>query len=163
MREGWAAGAAGQGFTDPIGYASTWVLLAALALLAVLGYYAAVTRLTRPRPLPATSERELEIARRDCMARLDAIERDVLAARVGHRRGHQELSAAVRGFVDRVGPVPATTLTLAELGDHDPPELAAAVGLMYPSEFAPDDDGRAEERFAEALGRARELVVSWTT
>ena len=40
--------------------------------------------------------------------------------------------------------------------------LAMAVEVMYPPAFASEEEGKAAERFPEALSRARQVVTTWT-
>jgi hypothetical protein len=148
---------AGDELQAPVGYDGPWVLLAVLALALVGGYYAGVFWWTRRGPrLPAA-----RAPREETLTQLDDIEAEVAAGRVTARVGHQRISDAVRRFVAEASGMPARTMTLAELEQEGPPELAAVVAVLYPPEFAAGD-ALARERFGTVLERARQLVSSWT-
>ena len=74
------------------------------------------------------------------------------------RDGHQQLSGLVRGYVEESSGLPATRMSLADFHSRAP-HLVAAISLMYPPEFAPDDDGEAHERFDRAVSAARTVVT----
>lgn len=141
---------------DPVGYGGHWVLLAVLALALVAAYYAAVVWWGRPRP-----DSTAATARTECLARLDGIEAARAAGRISAREGHQQISATVRRFVADASGVPATTMTLADLQRTGPADLAAVIAFVYPPEFAADEH-LGDDRFTSAIGRARELVSSWS-
>jgi hypothetical protein len=132
----------------PVGYDERWLVLAALALAAVAAYYVAVLwwfRERGPRPRSVLGDRE------SCLARLDDIEAEVSSGALTPRQGHQQVSRAVREYVD------AATRTLSDLRADGPPEVAALVALTYPPSFAADDQVAAA-RFDEIVVRARRLV-----
>lgn len=143
--------------TGPIGYSGWWPVLAIAAVLLVVAYYSGVAWWARRRPAVGDGD-----VRREHLDRLDRIEADLGSGRISARAAHQRLSATVRSYVGEVSELPAPTLTLADLRRSGPPQLAEAIELMYPPEFAPGEQGRADERFGEALRRSRELVSSWT-
>lgn len=141
------------------GYDDRWVVLAGAALAAVALYYLLAWWLTRPRrarpPRRRTSPRE------ECLAALAGIERSVAAAELSPREGHQQVSRVVRAYVEQTSEVPAGTMTLAGLRREGPEKLAELVAVLYPPEFAPGDE-RAARDLPDALGRARELVTTWS-
>lgn len=142
----------------PVGYAEPWLLYAALALLAVAGYYLAVWRLTRAGRRGAARKAS---ARRSSLSRLQAVAGDVEHGRISPRRGHQLISETVRAFAAERTGLRARSMTLADLERQAPQELVDLVGLLYPPEFAPGEE-HPREAFDEALARARELVTSWS-
>jgi hypothetical protein len=148
---------AGDELQAPVGYDGPWVALAVLSLVLVAVYYGAVVWWGRRAPAPHV----VRAPRQESLTELDRIGTDVSGGRVTPRVGHQRISETVRGFVASASGVPARTMTLADLEDRGPAELAAMVALLYPPEFAADP-ALAGEQFGAALARARELVSSWT-
>ena len=159
-------------FHGPINHSSLWLWLALLGLLLVAVYYAAVTWWARPRRTPAPASPaapptpEPRDPRPDHLAELDRIAREVGEGRLSARLGHQQVSRTVRSYVGAVSPLPADRMTLADLraaagSSTGTGLLADAVALMYPPSFAPSEEGRAAERFPEAVARARHLVQAW--
>lgn len=150
-------------FTDPVGYPAWWLVVCLLLVALVAGYYYGVHRWAAaaevPEPEPVR-DNSLDAARKAATARLAMLERSVAAGSMAVRRGYLELSAAVRGFVEDAGSAPARSMTLEELRDTDQPRVAAAIEVMYPGEFAPEDPG--PDDFARAVQQARELVVTWS-
>lgn len=158
-------------FHGPISHSSLWLWLALAALAAVAVYYAGVTWWGRPRrttapaePVPAPAPPPVD-PRPGHLAELDRIAREVADGRLPARVGHQEVSRTVRSYVSAVSPLPADRMTLADLRSvahgNRTILLADAIELMYPPSFAPSEEGRAAERFPEAVIRARQLVTSW--
>ncbi len=141
----------------PVGYDGRWLLLAALGLLVVAVYYAAVLWWGRPRRAPTP----VPTARETWLARLDDVESAVAAGRSTPREGHQEISRIVRGFVADAAGVPARSMTLADFEREGPQRLAEIVALVYAPAFAPGDD-LPREQLGPALARARQLVTTWT-
>jgi hypothetical protein len=151
-------------FHGPVAYGDRWIWLALLGLVLVALYYGAVVWFTRERA-PETiawAPADVPSARQEHLDRIARIEADVRAGRVAARDGHQQLSEAVRSYVGLVTHLPAPTMTLADFRHQAPGALTDAIELMYPPEFAPDDIGEAQERFDDAVGRARRLVTSWS-
>lgn len=158
-------------FHGPISHSSQWLWLALLALLVVALYYLAVTWWARPRRTSAAAAPPAPVTlpvdpRPDHLAELDRIAREVGAGRLTARVGHQQVSRTVRSYVGAVSPIPADRMTLADLRTVAPGRtsatlLADAVELMYPPSFAPSEEGRAAERFPEAVARARHVVATW--
>ena len=149
-------------FTGPVGYSPLWLVLAGVLLVLVVAYYVGVnvwagdvSEVDR-KAAPST----VDPARKDCTKRLAVIEQSVRAGRMPVRRGVQELSAAVRAFVENVSDLPASAMTLEELRRDADPRLAEAIALMYPSEFAPGE--AATDDFSASLLQARQLVTTWT-
>lgn len=152
-------------FTGPVDYSGSWLTIALVALALVAVYYVAAWALTRPRidepaAAPATTTRGRHLSR------IDSIEDDVRSGRLEPRLAHQELSGLVRTYVEEVSDLPARTMTLADLRARAPRQLADAIAVMYPPEFAPDDpDGASREAaraaFERAVDDARTVVASW--
>jgi len=162
-------GAADPDLTDdlqaPVAYGDQWLWLVVLALVLVVVYYVAawwLTRAGRSFGGGGIRRRDVPDARRDHLARLDQVEREVAAGTLPLRVAHQRLSETVRSYVGTVSSLPASSMALADLRAAAPRELVEAVELMYPPEFAPGDQGQAAERFGEALHRARRLVLRWS-
>ncbi|MEZ0578265.1 hypothetical protein [Nocardioides sp. MH1] len=158
-----AAGDLQPEFHGPVAYGDRWIWLALLALVLVALYYVAVVWFTRERA-PATTvwaPRPERTAQQEHLDRIDRIEGDVRAGRTTARAGHQQLSETVRSYAGLVTHLPATTMALADFRRQAPGVLAETIELMYPPEFAPDDIGEAQERFADAVDRARRLVSTW--
>jgi|GEM_PF-286400 len=151
-------------FNGPVAYADHWLWFALLGLFLVAAYYLVVLWFTRDRsatgPMP-WSRPDVPSARQQHLARIDRIEAAVRDGEVSARDGHQQLSETVRSYVGAVSPLPAPTMTLADLRRERARPLADAIELMYPPEFAPDDVGEARERFDQAVYQARRLVASW--
>lgn len=154
----------GTEFTDPVGYSVVWLVVCLGLVAVVVGYYYAVARWAAAGETDVAPKRArdpgIEPARNACTARLASLERAVVGGGMPVRTGFLELSAAVRTFVEAVGRVPARSMTLEELRQSGEPRVAAAIEVMYPGEFAPDDAGADD--FRRSLQQARELVVSWT-
>lgn len=150
-------------FQNPVAYFDRWLWFALLAMLVMVLYYAATLWFTRdprkkqvPWHRPAAAD-----PRREHLGEIDRVE---VAARDGElplRDAHQKLSEIVRGYVDTVTPLPARTMSLSDFKAAAPGDLAQAIALMYPPEFAPDDVNEARERFDIALHHARRLVTTW--
>lgn len=157
-----AAGDLPEEFTGPLAYQDRWLWITlALAATLVL-YYLAVwwfTRRPRVRVVagPVSDARDL---RAEHLARIDAVASAVAAGEATPRSGHQDLSEIVRTHAAEVSGLPARTMTLADLRTRAPGELVAAIELMYPPEFAPDEE-HARLQFDAALARARDLVARW--
>lgn len=151
-------------FHGPVAYGDRWLWLALVGLALVALYYLAAVWLTRERaPAAVTwSSADVPSARRLHLDRIDRIEAEVRGGQVSPRVGHQQLSETVRSYVAAVSTLPAPTMTLADFRRQAPRPLVDAIELMYPPEFAPDDVGRARERFDDAVAQARRLVSSWS-
>jgi len=153
----------GAEFTDPVGYSGVWLVVCVVLVALVAAYYYAVTRWAAAAEVaeaPEVRDAGIEPARKACIARLATLERGIASGTIPVRRGYLELSAAVRGFVEEVAPVPARSMTLEELRDSGEPRVADAIAEMYPGEFAPEDAG--PDDFRQVVQQARELVVSWS-
>ena len=152
-------------FNDPVAYGDRWLWFALLGLLLVGAYYVAVVWFTRDRsPGGAVTWTRADVpsARRLHLDRIERIEAEVRGGQLSARVGHQQLSETVRSYVAAVSSIPAPTMTLADFQRQAPRPLVDAIALMYPPEFAPDDAGRARERFDDAIAHARHLVASWS-
>ncbi|WP_435770956.1 hypothetical protein [Nocardioides sp. SYSU DS0651] len=169
------AGASGRGlgraladelpaeFSGPVGYADRWLWIAvALVAVAVL-FYALSWWFTRPPRDRGVVRREVDVAdaQRSHLARIDAVAAEVRSGALGARDGHQRLSEVVRSYVATVTTLPARTMALADFRARAPQELVDAIELMYPPEFAPEDDP-ARTRFDDAVSRSRGLVATWS-
>ncbi|GAB3863916.1 hypothetical protein GCM10028801_32350 [Nocardioides maradonensis] len=147
-------------FHGPIDYQDRWIWLALLGLLLVGAYYLGVVWFTRTPPPPPPEPVALPDVRTQHLGRLDAIEAAVRSGEATPRDGHQQLSEVVRSYVEAITPLPARTMTLADLRLRAPRPLADIIEEVYPPEFSPDP-GEAEARFEHALGQARGLVSTW--
>ncbi|KAA1419073.1 hypothetical protein F0U44_11470 [Nocardioides humilatus] len=151
-------------FNDPVAYGDRWIWLALLGLVAVGLYYLAVVWFTREQSVPGIAwvATDSPGAQQEHLDRIDRIEADVRSGHATARDGHQQLSETVRSYVGLVTHLPAPTMTLADFRRQSSRQLTEAIELMYPPEFAPDEVGEAQERFAEAVAHARRLVSSWS-
>lgn len=148
-------------FHDPVRYSHRWIWLAVLALALVAAYYAAVLWFTRDRPpQPPPAPAPAPDPRAAHLARIDDLEAAVRSGDVGLREAHQRLSELVRSYVETITPLPASTMTLADLRVHAPRPLAEMIAEMYPPEFAPGQ-ADAEARWEHAARQARGLVSTW--
>ncbi|WP_028660532.1 hypothetical protein [Nocardioides insulae] len=148
---------------DPVGYSSWWALFGVLAVLAVVVYYVVVSLWGRPWRRRTEQRRggDVGTVRAQHLEQLDAVESAVAAGSLAARVAHQQLSTILRSYVAQVTPIEAPVMTLEELRADAPAELAEAIEVMYPPEFAPDDLGGADRAFGEAAHRARSLVTRW--
>lgn len=152
-------------FYPPMSYSPIWLLLGFVILAGLVGWALVIwaqTRPVRPRrePEPPAHWR-LERLKEDYLARIDEVVRLASAGDISRRRAHQELSAAVRSFVDEAAGLHAPTMTLTDLDRSGIPELAPVtqvVSRLYPVEFGPE---RTAD-IAEAAQAAREVVIRWT-
>ncbi|MDQ6521966.1 hypothetical protein RB608_00055 [Nocardioides sp. LHD-245] len=147
-------------FAGPVGYADRWLWIGAALAAALVLYYLLAWWLTRPARPPAVERTDVLDVRRRQLARIDRIEERVRAGELPARDGHQQLSEVVRDYVAAVTPLPARTMALADLRDHAPAALVTVLELVYPPEFAPDEEV-ARDRFDLAVQQARGLVASW--
>ena len=99
--------------------------------------------------------------RRAHLRRIDEVESAVRAGAVPATTGHQQLSEAVRGFVQSAGGLPAASMTLGSSRGTAPESLTLLLEDLYPPAFA-GDEATAEQRFDDACRRAREVVATWT-
>ncbi|WP_141014371.1 hypothetical protein [Nocardioides sambongensis] len=146
-------------FAGPVGFSGAWVWLAVGALGLVVVYYAVVLLLGLRRGAGADARawHTTPDIRHDYFGRIQQVEDEVRSGALPARAGHQRLSEIVRSYVEKVSPLPATRMALADFR-LQAPHLVDALTVMYPPEFAPDDDGRAVEVFDEALDQARQVV-----
>lgn len=148
-------------FTDPVGYSSLWLLVAAVLAGGVVLYYVRVWIWARGADAPAApAASALDAARTQHLKELERLEGAVRSGRTPVRVGFQQLSATVRSFVADVTGEPARSMTLTELRASADPRVADAIATMYPPEFAPESAG--PDDFGRSLRQARELVGSWT-
>ncbi|GAA4812892.1 hypothetical protein ACFQ0K_05070 [Nocardioides caeni] len=149
-------------FSGPVAYSDRWLWIVLGLLVLVLVYYVAAWWFTRA-PKPATIARprvDVPTVRERHLQRIDEVVAQVRAGDLEPRAGHQQLSDVVRSFVAEVTTLPARTMALADFRHRAPEALVAAIELMYPPEFAPDDT-IARDRFEDAAGQARQLVGTW--
>lgn len=149
-------------FHGPVGYDERWLWIALALLALVVLYYLVSWWITRPRRVRDVRRADVDVPdlQREHLARIDRIEADVHAGVLEPRAGHQQLSEVMRSYVAEVTTLPARTMVLADFRTQAPPELVAALEVMYPPEFGPDDEV-ARVRFDDAVTRAREVVASW--
>jgi hypothetical protein len=152
-------------FYPPMTYSPIWNAIAIAILVGILGWGLVIWAQTLPAratpepPLPPGWR--LARLKDDYLERIDEVVRLAGSGELSVRRAHQELSVAVRSFVQEASGISAPTMTLSELrGSPDPAlrPVSDVVRGLYPVEFGPD-------RFvsvAEAAGYAREVVERWT-
>ena len=154
----------GEGFFPPVQYAPVWGLLAAVIILAVVLFYAAVLWFTRAREraeaapadigwLPVDTE-ELRVKYAD---QIDRIAVDHRRGALTGRAAHQQLSLLLRFFAFEADGVRAPNMTLSDLRASAQLPLADAVARFYPGAFAADEPRSVEE----AVDTARQVVRSW--
>ncbi|MDJ0319870.1 hypothetical protein [Pseudarthrobacter sp. PS3-L1] len=129
-----------QGFYGPLSYSPWWlwagILLTALAGAWLIGVLVA-TRKKRPggntptRPLVVPTD-----LKEQYLSRIASVQDAVHAGTLAQRTAHQELSLIVRGFIRDATGLDATRMTLAELRAGAQPDVADAIGQIYPGEFA---------------------------
>ncbi len=152
-------------FYPPMTYSPLWLVLGTVILLAIAGWGVVIWAQTRP-PRPAAVVPEppgwrLAQLKAGYLARIDEIVRLVEHDDLSPRRAHQELSAAVRQFVEEASGLRAPTMTLSELGRSGVPALAPVTDIvlrLYPVEFGPD----ASAPVQHAADVARGVVSRWT-
>lgn len=153
-------------FYPPMTYSIGWQVLAWLLLLGILGWAGFVwwrTRPARPKPTPAPVTPSpgwlLVRDKHETITTIEALAWQAEHGRLDPRTAHQEISRAVRSFVDRVGGVRSQHMTLSELGAGGPrlAPVTHAVHQLYPGEFGPDP-ARPVRPAAEA---AKAVVASW--
>lgn len=146
-------------FAGPVGYDDRWAWIAVGLALALLAYYLLAWWLTRPRQERIVrTDVSLPDVRQVHLARIDRIDALVRDGELPAREGHQQLSEVVRDYVAAVTTLPARTMALADLRHRAPAPLVEVLELVYPPEFAPDDD-LARDAFDTAVSRARGLVA----
>ncbi|MDT0201112.1 hypothetical protein [Nocardioides sp. AE5] len=147
-------------FTGPVGYSSLWVWLSILAVIALGLWFLGVWAWSisgHPKPPPP---RDPARARGEALGELDRIGHRVATGELGEREGYQQMSGVVRGFVAEATGLPTHTMALADLRALGIEPVAETIALMYPPEFAPEDDA-APEPLADTLARARNVVATW--
>lgn len=149
-------------FSGPVGYADRWLWIALGLMLVAALYFALAWWLTRPPTVRSVTRADVDVpsVRGAHLERIDRIAAQVAAGAIAARDGHQQLSVVVRSYVAAVSTLPARTMALADFRTHAPAPVADTIAVLYPPEFAPDDEV-ARTRFDEAADRARELVTTW--
>ena len=149
-------------FSGPVDYSGQWMWWAIAAVACIPLYIVVVLLVTRR---PRRTDPVLRIApdaRAGFLLRIDEIEAKVRAGELAARGGHQRLSEVVRAYVEQASGLPASTMSLADFRLRAVGPLVEAIEVMYPPEFAPDDDGGAREQFDAALAHARGVIGAWT-
>lgn len=166
-----AAEALPHEFQGPVSHSGWWLVTALVLLALVAAYYLLVTVFTRvPKPVvepEPTWEPPSHDVRAEHLAEIDRITHAVHGGELSARLGHQQISRTVRGYVSTVSRLPADKMNLTDLRaairhERRAVGLADAVAVMYPPAFASDEEGRAADRFPDAVRRAREVVTTWT-
>ena len=147
----------------PAQYGVGWLLLVFAIVVVAILVGLLVRWLTRPRRLATvpTADPHAVIAqlRGEYRTRIDEIERQATAGELDARRAHEELSRAMRAFVNEYSGLEAPVLTLQDLVALGvQPELVDALQrFTYPSVF------RREAPLDPALGAeaARQVVTAW--
>lgn len=137
---------ADKGFYGPMTYSTLWTVIGVVILLAIAGWGFVIWWQTRPAPPPKPAPApppgwRLAQLKGDYLHRIDEIVRLVDGGELSQRRGHQELSAAVRQFVQEASGLAAPTMTLTELGRSGVAQLEPVTDVvlrLYPVEFGPD-------------------------
>lgn len=152
---------ASDGLVGPVGYSGWWLVLGIGLLAAIVLWYGWVFWSTRKsagerRARPRVDARD---ARERSLAEIDEVAARADRHEISVREAHQRLSAIVRGYAGAVAPapVPAVTMTRAELDEHGLTDIAALVGDYYPKEFDRVETGD----IGSALAAARALVSAW--
>lgn len=148
-------------FYGPLLY-SPWLLWLGFGLVALVAAWFLFVFLSTRRPgdqadhvLPAS---DLNALKKDFLERINRVAADAHTGRLPARQAHQEFSLLVRLFVQNASGVAAPRMTLAELDEKGPPQVATAIARLYPGEFA----AHPQESPAAAAETAREVVRSWS-
>lgn len=151
-------------YLAPQDYSVVWPVLGFFMLFGLVVWAMWIWLLTRPPEgedgrgsLPPSALAKL---RRDALARIDTVDREVRAGTTTARRGHHELSQIVRGFVSKASGLKAETMTAADLRERGPAHLADLIEQYYPRQF-----GQAEAdppSFARSASAARDVVGGWS-
>ncbi len=152
-------------FYPPMPYSPLWLAIGIVIIAAIGGWALVIWAQTRPpRPVPVPAEPpgwRLERLRAGALARVDEIVRLAQDDELTARRAHQELSVAVRQFVEEASGLAAPTMTLTELYRSGEPALRPVTDVvlrLYPAEFGPG----AGASLLEAARVARGVVARWT-
>ena len=152
-------------FYPPMTYSPVWLYIGVIILMAIAGWAVVIWTQTRPgrtprKPEPPPGWRMARL-KGDYIDRIDEIVRLAEAGDLDARRAHQELSVALREFVEEASGISAPTMTLSELGHSRNPALGPVTEVVrgiYPVEFGPD---RNTSVFSAATF-ARQVVAQWT-
>ena len=154
----------GEGFFPPAQYALVWGVLAAVIILAVVLFYAAVLWFTRAQEKPEAAPADIswlpvdtEELRVKYVDQIDRIAVDHRRGALTGRAAHQQLSLLLRFFAFEADGVRAPNMTLSDLKASAQLPLADAVARFYPGAFAADEPRSVEE----AVDTARQVVRSW--
>jgi len=147
----------------PAQYGVGWLLLVFAVVVVAILVGVLIRVLTRPRRLatvPTADPRAvLTQLRGEYRTRIDEIEQRAAAGDLDARRAHEELSRAMRAFVNEYSGLEAPVLTLKDLValGVQPALVDALSRFTYPSVF------RREPPLDPALGAAaaRQVVESW--
>ena len=152
-------------FYAPMTYSPVWLYLGVIILMAIVGWAVVIWAQTRPGRTPREPEPppgwRMARLKGDYIERINEIVRLADAGEIDARRAHQELSVALRQFVQEASGISAPTMTLSELGHSRNPVLAPVTEVVrgiYPVEFGPD---RHSSVF-RAAAYARQVVAEWT-
>ncbi|KSU77923.1 hypothetical protein GA0061083_1852 [Pseudarthrobacter enclensis] len=151
-----------QDFFGPMQYSPAWMWVAVLLLALTAAWFVFVFASSRrpgaddggTRPAPLT---DLAVLKAAYLQRIEEAERAAAAGTLSARAAHQDISHLLRCFVRDATGVDAPRMTLADLERHPLPSAAAAVGAIYPGEFAPEP----LPPVAQAAARARDMVGTW--
>jgi hypothetical protein len=153
-------------FYPPMTYSPGWQALGVLLLFGVVAWALFVwwhTRVPRPRPPAAPVGPSpgwlLARAKHQTIDQIERIAWEAEHGRIDARSAHQQISAAVRSFVDDLGGTRSRHMTLSELGAGGPrlAHVTHVVHQLYPGEFGPDP-ARPVRPSAEA---AKAVVAGW--
>lgn len=150
-------------YNPPIQYSWLWLLIGCGLLLVVLLWYGFVfwyTRRKKPKQmddLKQLAAPDLNQLKAKYLQLIEDLYQAYLRHEIDLRVLHQELSMAVRSFVQEAGYLPAPYLTLADLRQSPYRSLTALIESYYPEEFAAITHGDA----AAATQAAKGVVSQW--
>ncbi len=138
-------------------------LLAALLILGLIFW--ASREKQRPKEKPETLQPEPVNPRNRAMGlkrkydrRLAQLEEDYTKGTISERKAYQKLSVLIRGFAHEMTGVRVSNYTLQELRQVGMPQLTALIEECYVPEFAPGNEGQAQE----IIKKARKVISEWT-
>lgn len=110
-----------------------------------------------PQPQPVNPRSRAMELKRKYDRKLAQLEADYEKGAVSERKAYQKLSALVRSFAHEMTGIKVSNYTLSELKQAGMPQLTALIEECYVPEFAPGNEGRAQE----AMKKARKVIAEW--
>ena len=139
-----------------------WLYLGVIILMAIVGWAVVIWAQTLPgrtrAPEPPPGWRMARL-KGDYIDRIDEIVRLADAGELDARRAHQELSVALRRFVEDASGISAPTMTLSELGHSRISALGPVTEIVAGSTRSSSD--RTATRCSRRR-RTRQVVAQWT-